>query len=420
LPYLIGCGDQQDKHWRRKSFFVMYLEKNYKMIQFKTLLIVFFAFISVPIFAQIAKGNYNFNGTADLSANLTTYPQQPILPRILVANASINPSVSKFITNKWLVGLQPNLSIGTTQRGTSTIAVYSAQNSTLGLGVISRYYFGNIRNTHFFGFAGLDIAQGHFEPKNFVRDSKSKLNQFSYSVGFGANIFLNSEVALEPTISYSSYQNTYKQTGNGTSSVVIINYISFSTGVQLNNFLKFSTKTDTKEPARYIGKNRRILGGRTYLDFNGNYGADIKFNFAPQFSQFITPRIMLKGALDFSVISQVSQFQFFQTWLRFDMLFNTGVAARYYVPFGKRFFIYPELNSSYSLGRSSRYFGTNNNTPTKILTAGLSIGGSYFLSENIALDMSFVQARFSFDGPPNRNTSGLLGIGNIGLLYFIR
>jgi opacity protein-like surface antigen len=378
------------------------------MTPFKTLFIALFAFISVPIFAQIAKGNYNFSGAADLSAN---FGKREFYKSFWV-NAAFSPSVSKFIKNKWLIGLQPNLSAlrGRGKSSKSTATSSFSQGGGLGLRAISRYYFGNIKNTHFFGFAGLDIAQGYSNFKNSVFDSKFSSNQFGYSIGFGANIFLNSEVALEPTVSYSDYQAGYNQTNNGIPSGEKFNYTLFSIGVQLNNSLNFSGKADAKEPAQYIGKNRRTLGGEAAVKHHSN--RPTQFSFSPQFSQFITSRIMLTGAMGISIHSNLSSI--FNLGFRPLIFLSSNVGVRYYLPLGKRFFMYPELSAGLRSAGYPRDFLSNT------FDTSLSIGSSYFLSENVALDMSFVQARFNFHNPPNRNTSGLLGIGNIGLLYFIR
>ena len=65
------------------------------------------------------------------------------------------------------------------------------------------------------------------------------------------------------------------------------------------------------------------------------------------------------------------------------------VAARYYVPVKKRFYVYPQLSYGYRQGNS--YVNGNIN---HLMSVGL--GGNYFLSKNIALEATFLQANLHY------------------------
>jgi hypothetical protein len=190
-------------------------------------------------------------------------------------------------------------------------------------------------------------------------------------------------------------------------------YDLFSLAVQFNNFLGLSLKNDSKETPQYIGKNRQIAGGQAH--FNYYKSADEKstlYRINPQFGQFITSRVLLKG--EFTALGDADDKE--------NSAFNTTVAARYYLPIGKRFFMYPELSATYLTGQGNKFsvVGTFSNTLPDMLVGGLSIGGSYFLSKNIAIDLTFSKTQVYFGEQPNKFLTTSLGVGTIGLLYFIK
>ena len=385
------------------------------MTQFKALILIFLAFTTSSTFAQIAKGNYSVNGNVGLTANL----QKNESYQNLTTAAVINPSVGKFITDKWFVSLQPRLSASTTRFGFGKLNASSQVNQrlnsqTLGLGINARYYFMNDKNTRFFGLIGLDASRNQYAIEGtFGGDAQSKSTQTSYQIGVGADIFLNSEVALEPTFSYTNYATQFTQTGFAASPASGDNkYDLFSLTIQFNNFLNLSLKTDSKETPQYIGKNRQIVGGQA--NFSHTKSASEKstyYTLNPQFGQFITPRVLLKGAL--TVLGDVD--------FPKSTAVNTTLAARYYWPIRKRFFIYPELSVNYLTGSNiqSVVLGNDIGFPNT-LTTGLTIGGSYFLSKNLAIDMTFSQTRLYFGESTRQYITTSLGIGTIGLLYFIK
>ncbi len=382
------------------------------MTYFKAIFITFLAFTALPTFSQITKGNYSVAGNFGLLANL----QKSSPFNDFRTSAFINPSVGKFITDKWFVGVQPNLYASMTRFGVEKFSTASQSTSKstyqiLGLGITSRYYFADDKKTRFFGLMGLGVSQSWYVADNiFSNDATSKGTGIQYEVGFGADIFLNPEVALEPTLSYTGYQSHYEQTGFGGSNPVNRKENLLALTIKFNNFVNFSTKTDSKETPQYIGKNRQIAGGRA--DFSHVKSSTEKstyYTLNPQFGQFITHHILLKGAL--TVVGDVD--------ISENTTVNTALAARYYWCIHKRFFMYPELSVNYFALANSQFLNGSVSFPN-IFTTGLTIGGSYFLSKNLAIDMTFSQTQLSFRESTDQCLSTSLGIGTIGLLYFIK
>jgi hypothetical protein len=165
--------------------------------------------------------------------------------------------------------------------------------------------------------------------------------------------------------------------------------------IKLNNFINFSAQKEDKGTPQYIGKGRQILGGDMWFWKRKEYSWKTNYRFSPQFSQFITNKLMLKGDFSFFRDENIDPSQ----------VFTAGLSARYYLPFRNRLFFYPSLSLS-----------TTNNSDYSNLGMSIGFGSSYFLSENIALDATLFQLRAGNGGP----LSNLIGVGNIGLLYFIR
>lgn len=62
--------------------------------------------LALPVFAQLQKGNYSFGGDAHLMGAL----EKSEYANTNALNVSLSPSVSKFLTDKWQMGVRPILS----------------------------------------------------------------------------------------------------------------------------------------------------------------------------------------------------------------------------------------------------------------------------------------------------------------------
>ena len=381
---------------------------------FKTLSIAFLTFNAFSSFAQIQKGNYSLGGDIGLSGNL----QRSEFYRSIDARGSISPLIGEFITDKWFLSLRPMAQIVLSENDFNVPnSGVSGRTSTghgenLGLDIGSRYYFAAVKNAHFFGLANLALSKNWNTFNNAGRPSFTYSSRlFNYGLGIGANVFLNPEVAFETTLSYR--QNDINTSVAGSQGFTSNSKFGiWNLNVELNNFIDFSARKERKETPQYIKKGRQILGGQANLT---NYRFDGRsqtiFSFAPQFSQFVTNNILLKGSFAWRGYTEDGRYN----------STNAAVEARYYVPIGKRFFIYPQFNASFLAGDNDFFIAsTLNETPPNTWRIGLGVGGSYFLSENVAIDASFFQANMYSGKSSARYFTGLLGVGNVGLLYFIR
>jgi hypothetical protein len=381
------------------------------MTQFKTLLVLIFALFANTLFAQIEKGNYSLNGGFGLSSsslNQTNYRNQS-------KGASFYPSVGKLLTKKWRLTLSPSLSAYSSE-GTYTSpfnnqkSISKSGNSGLGLGLSNRFYFADTKKTHYFVDADLYIGQNKYNyayNSNNPRDTSysEKTTAISYKLGIGADVFLNPEVALETSLIV--YGRLFYQVNDENKAYSN----SFSLNVGLNNFINLGQQKEENEPIKYLKKGRKIIGGRFNLDsykYNSTKINVLNLGFSPQMGYFITDKILFRAQLVFD-----RTFSLDKTRDNYQNL-TTAFSARYYLPVNKRFSVYPEFKSAYSIS------GSKSSDLSDWVDLGFGFGGSYFLSKNVALDGKFIgfdlhsRERFKTD-----YTITTIGINSVGLLYFI-
>ena len=141
------------------------------MSHFKMCAVGLFGLLALPLFAQIQTGNYTLGG----DINATGAFQKDKYLDFNGFNTSLSPSMSKCLTDKWLVGVRPILSTfsnNNTYTPFSSDMPYAYKNSLtrLGLEVSSRYYF--TKNSNLKPFAFLKVAYdrgssyGYYKPYN--------------------------------------------------------------------------------------------------------------------------------------------------------------------------------------------------------------------------------------------------------------
>jgi hypothetical protein len=285
----------------------------------------------------------------------------------------------------------PNLSNPNAESGT-------IQN--LGFTFNTRYYFAKIPKVHFFGEASVGFEKMKTKYNDGLLDDYSQSFE-NYQVGVGANIFMNSEIAFEPTLMYGIVNYNGENSGGSD----FIQTQSFSFNVKMNNFVNLSFKNQENEGNKFIRKGRQIVGGeigvsRSKYDFS-NF-TETYYSFNPQFGQFLTNNILVK-----------CEIKAFGSFNSSDNQTNRAtLSGYYYIPVSKRFYVYPALEVE-------TFTSSARNTSTidifkRYNLSGL-LGGSYFLSNNIALDATFIKLKKS-----NQVFESLFGVGMVRLLYFIR
>jgi hypothetical protein len=121
------------------------------MTHFKPILVILLTFNALTLFAQIEKGNYSLGGETYLWLGLN---QGSGSYKNTTFNAAISPSISKFVNDRFLLGVRPTL-YAYTQMGSYN--VYNTNKVTittalLGLDVSGRYYVKKMDNIHLFAF----------------------------------------------------------------------------------------------------------------------------------------------------------------------------------------------------------------------------------------------------------------------------
>ena len=376
------------------------------MTQLKTLLFsLFLSCVHTTIFAQIQKGNYNFGGDVGLSANSTSSNTLNGKDARLL----VSPSVGKFLTNEWLVSVKPILSTQNqtyklSDFGSNLTNDYTLGQTNVGVGIGSRYYLSLSDKTSFFGAVNASFAHQwsnvSFANQGGNYDNKIEGNVVTYGGGVGLNVAVKQGVFFETSLSYNA---TESKSGTGTRK-----FDFFSLNCGLNHFIGNPKKADIEADYAFIKQGRQMFsGGLTINKMSDVYSTIIN----PKFSQFVTDNVLVSGEASISNVSSAAGVD--------NQIITLTASSRYYFPVKNRFFLYPEL--SYT----RRYENTSANSSSSYSKNELAIGigGNYFLSKNVALEATFLQARFNIFAEQNneqRTLTGLVGLGNVGLVYFIR
>jgi single-stranded DNA-binding protein len=376
---------------------------------------LFLACFHAPTFAQIQKGSYSFGGDLGLSTTM----QSSKGFKYTDVNLRFNPSVSQFVTNNWLVGVQPILSFQNQKQTGPTGQIgqfsnYEFSGPTVGLALTSRYYEPITQKLTAFAAinAGYSRTFYHQVIKNFLvsgdSDVKGNIDDLTYGLGLGLSRALNNNVFLETSLSYQRIDAS--STSSLTTNQAQINSDKWTFSLGLNNFVVgFNAKE--KETPQYVKKGRQIIGGNLQINRystqdNDPRGVQTSVYFNPKFGQFVGDNLLITGALNYS--------RFTDNLSSTRQTLNATVSAQYFIPVNKRFFVHPQLSYTNSI------IGGNNDYKNAI---DLGIGGTYFLSKNVALTSTFLQTRL-YALPANataQQTRNLtFGLGNVGLTYFLR
>lgn len=374
------------------------------MTQLKTLLFsLCLSCMSMTTFAQIQKGNYNFSGDVGLSLNSLSSNSF----NFKEARLSLSPSIGKFLTDDWLVSVQPILSTqNQTYKSSDLIGNsygYTSGQTDLGAGIGTRYYVSLSDKTRFFGAVNASLARRwanfSFDNQTFPSNNNRVAGSaVTYGGGVGLNVGMRQGVFFEASLSYNAEESTFS---GGTRKS---DFYSLSVG--LNHFIVNPKKADIEDDYAFIKKGRQMFGGGLTV----NKVADTYLTIVnPKFSQFVTDNILVSGEAFINNISGSGID---------NQLITLTVASRYYFPVKKRLFIYPELAYTRRYENVSSRLSSNYHKNE----VSLGIGGNYFLSKNVAIEATLLQARFNPfpENTQQKSFTGLIGLGNVGIVYFIR
>jgi hypothetical protein len=328
-------------------------------------------FSSIFTHAQIGLNTTTLSGNAALGFNRSTYSNYNVNNYF----GKLNPSYGKFIGNKTLFTVQPNAGLERFEAIPSNMASKSTYNaSILGLNTSIRHYFNPSSKFKLYGEGNLAIDARTFDYGDM--DITRKMTVGTIGVAVGANYFLNKTIALNAQLGYK--RDEILSGGRG-----VINTAQI--GVNLENFIH--AESEVGEGEELIAKGRKSIGGNIGLNIK-DFGTT--YQFKARYSQFVSKGLMIGG----SVEAINTDFQ--------GKTLKIETNVRYYVPLGKKLFIYPEAKLTYAdLGVGRFYYE-------------LGVGMNYFIKKNVALDIDLLRLGGS------QGQSNIFFGANVGLKYFLK
>ncbi len=267
----------------------------------------------------------------------------------------------------------------------------------------ARYYLRHDTKVKLFaeGRAGFLHIQSKFNQLR-IDPTSGKANVYNLGASVGANYFISKNIALEATANFdrfASLKNGFKQ-----------NIFSFDLG--LRNFIVDFKPDETDGQKSVVEQSRFSIDGRISYQKSSDerVGGGI-FRAKLSYAHFILRGWLLGGTYYRQSRFLPSNNYLNETYLgnrvnAFDVLaskYSGSIFTRYYIPLGKKLFIHP--HAQFSFGDSPFLFHTNTT---------ISIGGSYFLTRDVAIEATLVEKSFnSHLGDP------IFGGANIGMRYFL-
>jgi hypothetical protein len=385
------------------------------MTQLKTILCSFcLSCMCMTSFAQIQKGSYNFGGGVGLSLNALSADASTQRD----AKLFLSPSVGKFLTNEWLFSVQPivlvqDINTKLFNLNPNEIFDRTLTQTTLGLGISSRHYLEITDKTRVFGllnasysrqFSSVFINSGTTD----FASRKLKIDFLNYGIGVGLNVGIRQDVFFEAVLAYNVFHFLRRDFGSTAGK-----HENITLNCGLNHFMPRFSKADVAADYAFIKKGQQMLGGGFSISkfvSSGTNAWSMMIN--PKFGQFVTKNLFLSGEMSIqsSGVNGIDN----------NPTIRLTASTRYYFPIQRRFFIYPELvytRQDDNAENLNPYYVFNKNE------LSLGVGGNYFLSKNVALEATFLQKCFNIFAETSneqRNSMGLVGLGNVGVVYFIR
>jgi hypothetical protein len=338
--------------------------------------------------AQIEKRTTFLSGGIQMAQNIGNPPS------FNGNSLNLNPSFGRFITDKIMV------------LGRLESATYNAANLYYGgndsyfkstrFSVLPelRYYFNPKAKWQYFGGVSAGITAMNYDSKYYERNFKGSSWGFTGGVFGGVNRFLNNEIAIEGKLNYSF---SSRQQPN----VLTITQNSHTIGldVNINSYVHFSPKKDESLEG-LIEKGRTVIGGRLVVNnFKGQTGSNIRTGsyaiLDAEYGKFVKKGLLVgvTGHLGFDG--------------GFGSTANVSLYSQYFYPISNRFMLHAKGELQYN-------FSPYNNH----LSLKGSLGATYYLSKNVALDFNVLNLSKSFISNTNSrpNTIG----SSIGLRYFLK
>ncbi len=335
--------------------------------------------------AQIEKGATSLGGSLDIIRN--NYGSS------LSNTIILTPTYGCFITNKIMI--KGKFGIFSQKSDNGIVDKYRF--NQFSIVPEARYYFNP--ESEFKFFAGASLGFRVFKVNNSNNNpSKFTNSEFNQSVYVGFDRFLNKEIAIESTLSF-----THSNLSDGFLTYGLTNLSNVGFNIGLNNFVNFkSAETDVED---LVGKGRSIIGGQLSLNtYSGNFyelsagkPLKIKGNFATldaEYGLFVTTGLLIGAKTNVVLANSLKQF---------------GIAAysQYFHTLTRKLKLQAKAELGYSL---------NSNYHTTRIKGALGV--TYFLSQMLALDIDLLSFNKDFNSISYSKSKNFGS--NVGLRYFLK
>lgn len=169
-----------------------------------TLIILIFAFLSIKATSQITKNNWLVGGGANFSSSKNNSDAVVNADQVLV---EVSGNIGYFFIDKFVGGLKPGFE-------SSTVKFFSGSKTSniLEIGPFIRYYFLSTESQVNI------LTEVAYQYGTRWATSNEVLHSGSISISSGLAVFLNTCVALEFTVGYSSLK--YSKSNGSNNSVI--------------------------------------------------------------------------------------------------------------------------------------------------------------------------------------------------------
>jgi hypothetical protein len=282
------------------------------------------------------------------------------------------------VGNKTLLSIQPKAQYQRYEiTNSNTTDKNFAELSKIGLNVSIRHYLNTGSKIKFYGEANLGI-----DKQNYSYNNGTTLYNYStanFGGAIGANYFLNKTIALNGKIGFD--RTEYLPNSQNS-------YNNVHIGLSLENFI--SSESEDGEGKELIAEGRESIGGNIGVNIT-DFGT--RYQIKAQYSRFLSEGLMVGGTIE----GGNEQFnRIVSKYLKIESM------ARYYIPLGKKLFIYPEAKIGYGDFGSPKFY----------YEAG--IGMNYFLKKNVALEIDLLRIAGT------QGQSNFFIGSNVSLKYFLK
>ena len=184
------------------------------MKKIKTTIVILF--LSVTIYGQTEKGKFIFGGDTSISfsSEKTKFKSDDFeSDNSESSTLSFLPGAGYFVIDNLAIGLQLQVSSTNQSFNVGTEEKPTFKTNTLSVSPFLRYYFtkGNVK-PYLQGRVGTGSSK--FTRENTSNEGETKNSLFTYGVDGGVAIFLNSKIAVNLGVGYSSVRSKEKEDNN--------------------------------------------------------------------------------------------------------------------------------------------------------------------------------------------------------------